>query len=515
MKLTKLSLAIALGFTATAAMALPYTSYTNTGEDVGNTLNIRFSGATAVDPGIIASAIFLCDTTQTIHRYSVSSNAVVFCQIDQVKLPGTGKTNLAVYKYSIGGSGGGVGNVNNATLIPFIDLTKMGASECTVSGTVNPAFDIDGTNPLPAIVDTLCSGASNNPNTTTNAVSSLGVSDVEPQFFGPAVGNYNNLDSGALATVLFGIPVTKNVYVALQKSQGLLTTSTPVAGTCAADNQTVPCMANITQAQVTSLYTQGTNTGFTWATLFPGTVIRNDADTADSPDQLVYVARRVNTSGTQKTFEALVARTGNTSTGGRVCQPSVDSFVSGPNAADNTAVTISCGTTPQRGVRNNGSGQVVQCMNVHDAADRGAVGILSLEYKQNTGPADAVRFLKVNGVAPTYAGLASGAYTYYGDVALNLRNATVAGVGPTASLTGYSAFVTALRTNFASPATIEIINGSNQPFGPSGLMALDALATPAVASLDFTGATARNPWSRLVGNTTLNNCQPGKRTPTL
>ena len=106
-------------------------------------------------------------------------------------------------------------------------------------------------------------------------------------------------------------------------------------------------------------------------------------------------------------------------------------------------------------------------------------------------------------------------YTYYGDVSLNLRNATVNSVGPTLSLTGYSAFVNALRANFANPATIEIINGSNQPFGPSGLMALDAIASPLVASLDFTGATARNPWSRLVGNTTLNNCQPGKKAPTL
>ena len=121
-----------------------------------------------------------------------------------------------------------------------------------------------------------------------------------------------------------------------------------------------------------------------------------------------------------------------------------------------------------------------------------------------------MRFTKINGVMPTYAGVASGAYTFYGDVSLNQRVATANGAVGTQAALGYPAYITAMKANFANPATIEIINGSSQPFGPSGIMALDALATPTVPVADFTGATARNPWSRLVGGSTLNNCQPGK-----
>lgn len=501
MKLTQIArAAAALCAVASApAMALVSSDYTNASEFVGDTLNIRISGATAVDPGVIASAIYLCDTTAQIDRYSIQNNAVVFCKIDQAKLPGTGKDKLAVYKYSIGGSGGGVQNVNNGTFIPYIDLTKL-AANCNAGTNVTSPADLDGTNPLPTFVDTLCAGASNSTLTTSNAQSYIGISDVEPNFFGAATGTYDNLAPGALATVLFGAPVTQNAYIALQKAQGL---STSGGGTCTPDEQTIAaCLPSLTQAQLTSMFTQNTQT---WPRLTGATILLADNVTV-SPDQKIYVARRVNTSGTQKTYEALIARTGNTSTGGRFCQPSVDSFVSGPNAADNTAATTLC-TASNQAVRNNGSNQVLVCMNKHDTDGRGAIGTLSLEYKQTA--ANNIRFVKINGVMPTYAGVASGAYTFYGDVSLNQRVNTANGAVGTQAALGYPAYITAMKANFASPATIEIINGSAQPFGPSGLMALDALASP-VPTADFTGATARNPWSRLVGGTVLNNCQPGK-----
>ncbi len=502
MKLSKISRAIA-GLCAAAAVpafALPSTDYTNASEFVGDTLNIRISGATAVDPGIIASAVFLCDTTAQIDRYSIQNNAVVFCKIDQVKLPGTGKDKLAVYKYSIGGSGGGVQNVNNGTLIPYVDLTKLAANCAAGTNVTNPA-DLDGTNPLPTFVDTLCAGASNSTLTTTNAQSYLGVSDVEPNFFGPAASAYNNLSSQALASVLFGAPVTQNAYIALQKAQGL---STSGGGTCTPDEQTIAaCLPSLSQAQLTSMYTQASQT---WPQLTGATILLADNVTV-APDQRIFVARRADTSGTQKTYEALIARTGNTSAGGRFCQPSVDPFLSGPNAADNAAALAAC-TATNKSVRNSGSNQVLVCLNTHDVGGRGAIGVLSLEYKQTL--ANNVRFTKINGVMPTYAGVASGSYTFYGDISLNQRINTANGAVGTQAALGYPAYITALLTNFASPTTVEIINGAPQPFGPSGIMALDVLATPTIPVADFTGATARNPWSRLVGGTTLNNCQPGK-----
>ena len=481
MKLSKISLAVS-GLCAAFAgpvLALPASSYTNTSEFVGDTLNIRTSGATAVDPGFFAAALRLCDTAQTIHRYSISNNAVLFCAIDPAKLTApAGKTKLAFYKYSQGGSGGGVQNVNNATLIPFVDLTKITAN--CAGGTVNPALDLDGTNPLPAFVDTLCTGAFNNTSNATNAVSYIGVSDVEPQFFGgPA--SYNNLKAEALASVIFGVPLTKNIFEALQTQQGLTVGALDEAN-----------MPSLSQGQITSLYTQPQQT---WSAV-------TGAPTGLADDE-VYVARRASTSGTQKTYEALIGRTTNSSPGGRQCQASVEEFVTGLNAADNTAANSLC-IAGNYVINNSGSNQVLTCMNKHQAEGRAAIGTLSTEYKQVAG--GSVRFAKANGVAPTYRGVASGQYTYYGDIALNTR---IGATLPTATALGYADYLVALKAGFSNPATIEIVNASNQTFGPSGLVALDVIA-PVIPVADYTGATARNPWSRLVGGADLNNCQPGK-----
>lgn len=482
MKLNKISLAVGGLFAAFAApvLALPASDYGNTDEITGNTLNIRASGATAVDPGFFASALRLCDATASIHRYSISNNAVLFCKIDSTKLSApAGKTKLAVYKYSQGGSGGGVQNVNNATSIPFIDLSKITAN--CASATVTAAQDLDGTNPLPAFVDTLCTGVFNNTSNTSNAVSYIGISDVEPQFFGNSSG-FNNLKAEALVSVIFGLPVTKNIYEIMQAKQGKT-----VGGLTEAD------MPSLSQAQVTSLYTQE---GQTWSAIL-GTL-------TGLADDVVYVSRRASTSGTQKSYEAVIAKTPNTTAGAaRQCYSGTDVFVSGPDASDNTAANTSC-NGDNLVVNNSGSNQVITCMNKHQADGRASIGTLSTEYKQTAG--GSLRFVKANGVAPTYAGVASGQYQYYTDVSLNTR---IGSTLPTASALGYANYVTALKNGFAAPATVEVINGSNQTFGPSGLVALDALnATVPVA--DYAGTTARNPWSRLVGGTDLNNCQSGK-----
>ena len=483
MKFNRISRAVA-GLCAVAAapvFALPASNYTNSSEFVGDTMNIRTSGATAVDPGFIASALRAC-VPGTITRYSRSSNAVVFCTINTTVLtPRTGATKLAFYKYSIGGSGGGVGNVNNATAIPMLDLTKVNSTGyCGVNTTVNSANftavqDVDGTNPLPPFSDVLCSAGS----LTTNAVSYIGVSDVEPNFFGIASGNYNNLLAEPLATVIFGVPVTRNIFEALQLAQSKIV-----------GNLTEPEMPTLSQAQITSMYTQE---GQSWNKLTGATV----------GDDVVYVARRASTSGTQKTFEALIARTANSTAGGRECQSGVDPFLSGAAALDNTAATNACNGANTI-VNNNGSNQVLVCMNAHQSGNRGAIGTLSTEFK--VASAGSIRFVKINGIAPTYAGVASGQYTQYGDISLNTRIGVTL---PTASALGYPAYLTFVKSSFANPATIEVVNGSNQPFGPSGLVALDQLVTPTVPPADYTGATARNPWSRVTSGV-LNNCQPGK-----
>jgi len=411
--------------------------------------------------------------------YTISNNFVYFCTIDTTKLTGVtargGVTpsKLALYKYSVGGSANGVTPINNASNIPFLDLAKLNTSCTAGSGSASAPSTSLSTYQI-----FTCTAASSS--LTTNAVSYIGVSDVEPAFFG-APSTYSKVSSAGLATVIFGVPVTKTVYCALQSAQGLTVGSMTEAN-----------MPSLSQAQITSMFTQE---GQTWAGL-TGTEV-------NAADDIIYVARRPNSSGTQKTFEALVARTVNGTSGARNCQSDVDGFVSGVDALDNNVVNNTCNGS-NIVVNGSGSGQVQACLNLHNDAGRGAVGVQTTETKVSTSTKFA--FVKINGVAPTQANVAAGKYSTYSDASINLRTGATL---PTALADNYSNFVTKFKAEFASAAIINVINGSVQPFGASGLMALDNLVSP-VPAADYTGASSRNPWSRLVGGTTLNNCQPGK-----
>ncbi|GAB4556643.1 MAG: hypothetical protein Tsb007_15220 [Rhizobacter sp.] len=477
MKLNKLSLAVvaACGVMSTSAFALPASSYTNTGEFAGDTMNIRVSGATAQDPGFLAAALSYC-SAGTMHRYSVSNNFVYFCTAGAAVTPRPGATKVAFYKYSVGGSGSGVGFVNSATPIPFLDLDKIDTSCAGTSATA----DIDGTGPLSSFVDVTCAAATTA--VTTNAVSYIGISDVEPSFFG-APSSYNNLTAEGLASVIFGVPVTRNVYEALQAQQGLTVGSLTEAN-----------MPSLSQAQVTTMYTQ---LGQTWGNLGINTGLADDT---------IYVARRADSSGTQKSFEAVIGKTINGTSGAKSCIGAVEPFVAGTDVLNNAAADALCAAVDAGDVvaQASGSSQVLRCMEGHQSRARGAVGVLSTEYKQTAG--GSIRFVKINGVAPTHAQVAAGSYQQYTDASLNTRTG---GTLLTAAAPGYPAFLTLLKTSFATPSTVAIINAGNQTFGPSGLMALDALESP-VPAADYSGATGRNPWSRLVGGVELNNCQSGK-----
>jgi hypothetical protein len=481
MKLSKISVCVAAACIAVSVPALAITAnnYSNTGEFAGDTMNIRVSGATAQDPGLLASALRYC-VAGSLHRYAISNNFVYFCNTNTALItPRPGTTKVAFYKYSVGGSGAGVGLVNGgAANVPFLDLAKINAS---CAGTSSVA-DLDGAGPLPTYVDVACSAASGV--LTTNATSYIGVSDVEPSFFG-SPNTYNNLNSEPLATVIFGVPVTRNVYERLQTLQGLT-----VGGLSEAD------MPSLSQAQLTSLYTQA---GITWSLLGVSGLANDD----------VYVVRRVDSSGTQKTFEALIARTVNSTATGKSCQADVDFFAADaltPAITDNATTDAACAGVAAASsvITASGSGQVTRCLDGHQSRGRGAIGILTTETKQTA--AGNWRFVKVNSIAPTHGQVAAGKYTQYSDASLNTR---ISGPSPTAGAAGYPAFLTRLRADFSDPTLINVINAGAQTFGQSGLMALDVLESP-VPTPDYTGVQGRNPWSRLVGGSTFNNCQAGK-----
>ncbi len=483
MKFSKIALAALATVAGSSAFAITADNYSNTGEFTGDTLNIRISGASAQDNGILGSALSLC-LAGTVHKYSISNNSVYFCTPDigttagQITVP-AGKTKLAIYKYSSGGSYYGVGPVNSniaaagnsltatGNQLPFLDLTKVAAS---CAGTTS-AVTYNTT--LGSYTNVACGTAS----LTTLATTYIGLSDVEPAFFSNAS---TNLKATSVYALIFGVPVSINVRNALQTQQGLTSGSDTEAN-----------MPSLSSAQLVSAYTQ---LGQTWAGI--GVV------TSGLVDDQIYVARRVDSSGTQKTFEALIARTPN-GQGFKSCSVNVqpfllpDSGAAGTNTGDTSST---CGSaTPPTVFSGSGGGDVRNCLIAHNGAGRGAIGILTTEDKAGTAN---WRFVKVDGVTPNQAQTAAGKYRHYVESFLNTRSS---GTFATATASGYSAFVTRLTSDLANPAIIKQINGVDQPFGPAGLMALyTAQATP--PALDFTGASSIIPFTKAVG-ADVNNCQ--------
>jgi hypothetical protein len=473
------SVAIACGVVAAPALAITANNYANTGEFAGSTMNIRVSGSTVQDRQFLLAALTRFCQAGSLHRYSVTDNTVYFCNTNTntaLLAPRAGTTKLAFYKYSVGGSSSGIAPVNLATPIPFLDLSKINALCAGTSAIV----DIDGTGPAPTFVDVNCNTAAA---LTTNAASYMGVSDLEPAFFEIRAANRNNLESGALATVPVGAPVTKALYEALQARQGL-----NVGGLSAADRPT------LSRAQLTSIYTQQ---GQAWATVLGG-----GSPLLGPTSDDVYVVRRVDTSSTQKVFEALVARTGNSSLGSKSCQDNVDPFVADPGVAvitDNATSDAACASFSAASsvITASGSTQVTRCLEGHQSKGRAAIGMLTMDTAETAG--SLWRFVKVNRIEPTRANIISGEYTDYFDVSLNTRVGTN---NPTLAAPGYTAFLSALNAAFANPT---FNPGTQQPFGLSGTMTLDSLTNPPP-----TPSPNSNPWSRLVAATTLNNCQAGK-----
>lgn len=490
MKLSRISLAMAAACGALAsAPALAITAsgnYTNTGEFTGDTLNIRVSGATAQDNGILGSALSLC-TAGSVHRYAISNNFVFFCTPDigtnagQITVP-AGKTKLAIYKYSAGGSAFGVSPINSNTasdgsvlgsagnLLPFLDLSKL-ATLCdgnTSAVITTPSF---GTS-LGTYTNVACPNSSSA--VTTPATTYIGVSDVEPAFFSSNISNITSVSAYAL---IFGVPVSLNVRNAMQTQQGLTLNDETEAG-----------MPSLTSAQVVSAFTQA---GQSWNGIgvnFPGTI---------------FVARRVDSSGTQKTFEALVARSPN-GQAFKTCSIGTEPFVapdSGNTTTGDSDTVCSTGNTTVAAL--SGGSNVRACLINHNTGSRGAIGILTTEDKPGGA---AWRFVKVDGVAPDQAQAAAGRVRYYDESTVNTR---LGGAFATTAALGYNAFVARLTSDFANPAIIKIINGADQTFGKAGLMALLTAQASAPAP-DYTGATSVIPWSKLVGGATLDNCQAPK-----
>jgi hypothetical protein len=442
---------IALGVAALTAIAGPAFALTASTYNAANAMEIYVSGATAMDVGLENATLAMCQAG-TIHKYTVSNQAVWLCtpRTTGANAIGNlaGRTQLAVHKHSVGGSGNGVAPVNNSTPLPFLDLVKIASSCAAATG---------------AATVIACTEASTT--LTTTQVAPLGISDVEPQFFGAATGTYNNLIIEPLATVIFGLPVTTTAYTALQAAQGLSIGATDAAN-----------IPSLSSAQITSLFTQE---GQSWAAVTGATLA----------DDTVYVARRADSSGTQKTYEAVIVRSLNTTAAGKSCNAGLPAFLSGTDVLDNNAANTLCDGTSLI-LNNSGSGQVAACLNRFNAVGKGAIGTLTTEAVSAAG----WKHVRVNGLLGNYANVKSGAYTAYGDAALNTRR--------TPAIDGdHAAYKAAFKALFAAVPVLHPAFGDTlTDAGKGGVIGLNKV----------TGATTGNPWNRTDDAGVIDNCRPAR-----
>jgi ABC-type phosphate transport system substrate-binding protein len=436
LSLSPLSLSIAAALAA--GFAGPAAAYAPT-SPLDADYNIYFAGATASNLTLRQTIIEqVCDPAAgDIDEFNDGpatnpNDWAVACTVTTASVPGVTLTpaRIIFHKTNRGGSGTGVGPVESEAALQYAVISTGGATpNCnTPTAQVSP----DGT----AFERWVCGALKE------ARIPDGGTSDIEPnKFFGintPVADtngdginepvpflNLGNLDVFSLAHLAFGIPVTKELRDALQATQFPVTSAChPQNGGYAANAETEACMPNLTKEHVRSIMAGrvanwnqlqveqrdpvtgaplGTVAGlYTEATTKYARPLQTDTN--------VQICRRVEGSGTQAQFNAIFM--------GWPCDLNTDGAI---DVVEPAKVSNALGGP--KVVLNSGSGDVRRCLNDYNngtatmtapvkpdpaATKRWAIGVQSLENNANL--ADAYRFIKINGSAPTLKNMHNGQY---------------------------------------------------------------------------------------------------------
>ncbi len=415
----KLGAAVALALLAAPAFAAP---------TEGNTLYI--GGATATDRTLFEALLDQTNgvcTDGTISVYAKTNvasfaNWTVHCTVRTgLALAGT---EIGVAKSSSGSEYGidpvadGLSTFAGAT-ITFANPAGAACASSTVAA--------DAANSR--LGYTLFS----NCGSTAATAPQVGVSDVEPALFGASASVRSKLISNGALVVPFTMPVSLNLYRALQTAQGL-------TGACATDTvatQSDACTPNVTLAQVRALMSQNINQ--TSALIGASNVAFST--TYPTVDSTILVCRRGDTSGSQKSFERLYF--------GQNCGGRSPSLVV---AFDSTAVsgTTNCKTTgctwaspatpaalasgtlaPNYVFQGSGSGDVESCLDYANDNNFFAVGILSADRVPNA-TTKQFRYVKVDGVLPSVENVLAQKWVF------NTENVFTQPTGTSSNLAAYN-----------------------------------------------------------------------------
>ncbi|HUN24794.1 MAG TPA: hypothetical protein VMU67_00700 [Steroidobacteraceae bacterium] len=422
--------------------------------------NTYISGSTAVDnsitntmagvtDGICATTVSGGVTISTLSVYYVHGNAgasdntsspsnftnrVLTCLANGKGGLASG-TPIAVFKESVVGSANGVEPLEavaegSASKLNFINAAKMDSD--TAGGLEGDCAsgDLHASSSLPAAdggtlevyeYSEYYGCPSDSVPTTGVAIPTGGVADVEATLLNDPSTNSPIPTSGlayltakAGYDTIWGVPISKAAYYALQTAEGLTSKCPTVNGNQNLDSPT--CAPSLTKAQVAGLYTGSLNT---W-NLIGG--LSNP-----SGDNNVYLCRRDYGSGTEGSFEAyfLGARCGKTPGGSSLSMQVENGTTVWANPS--TGTILNCMETMQQG-----GTLTAYYSNTTEAVSAGkwAIGISSTELKESqlTGADDSIRFVAVDGVLPSLANTINGYWPYFSTDGIYHITSVAAGV---------------------------------------------------------------------------------------
>jgi hypothetical protein len=537
--------------------------------DIPTTNVLRFSGATAADTlarNVVASDFCADNDANTATASTLTSvfttiaaegsHTAVLCH-GRTGGP-VGTIDFAFIKESEAGSANGSVLVAQAATasLDFLDIFNgsfvcyggTGTSDGTIDGDAGewsagapngPTMNLD----VGGLVGTVRMFTNCTPQAQFAA--QAGFSDVEQKLFG-ASGTATS-DVLPELQVVFGTPVSLNLYRALQTAQGLNT------GSCATTPDIPQCAPSLPYSLIGGILS-GNITDWSQVQQNDGSVLTNVAGAPS--DTQVYICRRGNSSGTQMetrayflhqgcggsdTFATANNNTANGEADGNPYGSAVkidlnkdgDTSDAGEGICDFSNVVVFAG---------DGSGDVRDCLDDRDDQDRWAIGVLSTDSAVDStitlaaggttqvghingaggGPKDQLstssaeaytrefRFVRIDGYLPDLATIANGGYTFYAEDVAYARN----------SLTGVPQQIfralfkdnTSIRRS-ANLVTFKVDDAfDNQPWGNGGYLAIPGLSGNAPATAGSGGFTNAQMKTTPVGTTTksltgsINNC---------
>lgn len=459
------------------------------------TANVVYaSGSTAIDAALKAyffnsvDSTTPCDSTKgTIDVYNQGSGAAskftaVAC-VSNSALVNDGASppnsvNIAIIKEDNAGSLNGVTALQNIAFSgsPYTDgrlnfptISQLTTSNCSASTAVAGTTS----NNLQSYTKHTCTGF-----TAAAITPQLGFADVEGTLF-PTTDPTTPvaLASGPTVQVVFAPAVSLGLYHALQYVEGLT------------QDDLVADMPSLTTAQLSALYSgQVGSGGWSWLKSADGTKSVGTASVAfgisntaqcwtgtstgtscttpgvSAPANTnVYICRRGRNSGTEVASE-IYFNDAN-------CAAGAYPFKAISSGTCATATTDGC-TWSQAWVSSksvfagNGTGDLLDCLNGHDAAGLFAIGFASVDNlsgsDQSTANRRDFRYIKVNGVVPSIENAAAGKYAYLAQSFWYAPPSSVAWSAANASGAVANALVTVMTTNSTQAlGTIGSVAGVN------------------------------------------------------